>query len=153
MLLHAFQYLIKMLEKCKHASSLEDLAIWHVYLGSDGMENLMINIIYVTCTLLVQLYVQCLKYSHRLHQSTAYWHECQNHREQPIMYWLRAHWRWRSSLPSKKKISNQNVFWVRAGLFGLCFHCHTWLFNAGRKTKRQSSGKKAKQEETQKGKM
>ena len=89
MLLHAFQYLMKMLKKCKHASSLEDLAIWHVYLGSDGMENLMNNIIYVTYTLIVQLYVQCLKYSHRLHQSTAYWYECQNHREQPIMYWLR----------------------------------------------------------------
>ena len=45
-----------MLEKCKHASSLEDFAIWHLYLGSDGMENLMINIIYVTYTLIVQLY-------------------------------------------------------------------------------------------------
>ena len=45
-----------MLEKCKHASNLEDLAIWHLYLGSDGMENLMINIIYVTYNLLVQLY-------------------------------------------------------------------------------------------------
>ena len=78
-----------MLEKCKHASSLEDLSIWHVYLGSDGMENFMINIIYVTYTLIVQLYVQCLKYSHRLHKSTAYWHECQNKREQPITYWLR----------------------------------------------------------------
>ena len=53
---HAFQYLIKMLEKCKHASSLEDLAILHLYLESDGMENLMINIIYVTYTLIVQLY-------------------------------------------------------------------------------------------------
>ena len=36
-----------MLEKYKHASSLEDLAIWHVYLGSDGMENLMIVIVCV----------------------------------------------------------------------------------------------------------
>ena len=45
-----------MLEKCKHASSLEDLALWHVYLESDGMENLMNNIIYVTYTNIVQLY-------------------------------------------------------------------------------------------------
>ena len=69
--------------------NLEDLAIWHVYLGSDGMENLMNNIIYVTYTLIVQLYFQCLKYSQRLHKSTVYWHERKNKREQPITYWLR----------------------------------------------------------------
>ena len=53
----------------------------------------------------------------------------------------------------ENKISRLNVFRVRAGLFGLCFHRYTWLFNAGTKTNRQSSGKKAKQEETQTSKM
>ena len=51
----------------------------------------------------------------------------------------------------KNKISKLNVFRLRAGLFGLCFHRYTWLFNAGKKTK--SSSKKTKEEEAQKSKM
>ena len=47
----------------------------------------------------------------------------------------------------------QNVFCSRAGLFGRCLHRYTGLFNIGKKTKRQPSGKKAKQEETQTNKM
>ena len=53
----------------------------------------------------------------------------------------------------EKKISRLNVFWVRAGLFGLCFHRYTWLFHVEKKTSRQSSSQKAKQEETQTSKM
>ena len=47
----------------------------------------------------------------------------------------------------------QNVFCGRASLFGLCFHRYTSLFHAEKKTKRQPSSKKAKQEETQTNKM
>ena len=47
----------------------------------------------------------------------------------------------------------QNVFCGSASLFGLCFHRYTSLFHAGKKTKRQPSSKKAKQEETQTNKM
>ena len=53
----------------------------------------------------------------------------------------------------ENKIRKLNVFWVRAGLFGLCFYRYTWLFHAGKKTKRHSSSKKAKQEETQTNKL
>ena len=51
----------------------------------------------------------------------------------------------------ENKISRLNVFRVRAGLFGLCFHRYTWLFNAEKKTK--SSSKNTKEEEAQKSKM
>ena len=51
----------------------------------------------------------------------------------------------------KNKIIRLNVFRLRAGLFGLCFHRYTWLFNAGKKTK--YSSKKTKEEEAQKSKM
>ena len=44
----------------------------------------------------------------------------------------------------KNQIAELNVFWVRAGLFGLSFHRYTWLFNAGKKTKRQSHWSKIK---------
>ena len=43
----------------------------------------------------------------------------------------------------ENKISRLNVFRLRAGLFGLCFHRYFWLFNAGKK---KSFSKKNKED-------